>query len=94
MSEGRKFTYCAYCGEQFPADGDDSTDLISEHIATCPKHPMREAEARVAGLEAEIEALRGQETQMDSDLRAAYAEIDGLERALDGANAMLGSADF
>lgn len=41
-------TYCAFCGEYFPADEDmqrEKTDAIQAHIHTCPKHPMREVEA-------------------------------------------------
>jgi len=37
-------TYCAYCGFEVPID-DEAASKISEHIATCPKHPMRIIEA-------------------------------------------------
>jgi len=45
-------TYCAYCGESFPMD-DDATK-VSAHIATCPKHPMRDVEAERDALKAEV----------------------------------------
>jgi hypothetical protein len=35
-------TYCAYCGQEFPIDGESGTDAISEHLGVCAKHPMRE----------------------------------------------------
>ena len=48
-------TYCAYCGEFFPADGDGrSTDAVTEHIRTCDKHPMREPEAEVERLKEQL----------------------------------------
>jgi hypothetical protein len=33
-------TYCAYCGQRFELD-DDAATLVSQHISTCGKHPMR-----------------------------------------------------
>ena len=46
--EAKLFTYCAYCGAQFRADGDSSK--VSNHIAICEKHPMRQIEAEAARL--------------------------------------------
>jgi hypothetical protein len=62
----RNHTYCAYCGEEFAIDID--TAAVSEHIATCQKHPMR-------GLEAEIERLK---TKLDAgESEAASVEDMG-----------------
>jgi hypothetical protein len=36
-------TYCAYCGQEYPIDVDG--EIIAEHIATCPKHPMQKMRA-------------------------------------------------
>ena len=36
----RTNTYCAYCGAEFPVDGDASD--VAEHIAKCDKHPITE----------------------------------------------------
>lgn len=36
-------TYCAYCGERFGLD-DAAATLVSNHIASCEKHPMRVVE--------------------------------------------------
>jgi len=44
-------TYCAYCGFEVPID-DEAASKISEHIATCPKHPMRVIEAERDRLQA------------------------------------------
>ena len=39
----QSYTYCAYCGEGHALDGDAAT--VTQHIATCEKHPMRKVEA-------------------------------------------------
>jgi len=43
-------TYCAYCGERFPLD-DQAADSVTEHILSCPRHPMRNSEARADAAE-------------------------------------------
>ena len=39
---------CVYCGHQYP-DGTPTTkhELLTEHIKTCEKHPMRDAEQKI-----------------------------------------------
>ena len=46
-------TYCAYCSEQFPIDGDAA--LVSEHIRTCSSHPMRDMAAALQKLHDAID---------------------------------------
>ena len=50
------FTYCAYCGTEFPIDGRTGSAEVSKHIAVCEKHPMREAEKLLAAANAKIAA--------------------------------------
>jgi len=50
-------TYCAYCGADFALDAPDATTLVTEHIYTCPKHPMRNVEAQLAEAQADARAL-------------------------------------
>lgn len=38
-------TYCAYCGHRVAGEDDAAASLITEHIRTCAKHPMRTAES-------------------------------------------------
>jgi len=33
-------TYCAYCGEEFPADVEGAVDNVEAHIFACEKHPI------------------------------------------------------
>jgi hypothetical protein len=44
---------CVYCGQAYPAgtpaSGSDIKTL-TDHIKICPKHPMREAEAKIKRL--------------------------------------------
>lgn len=55
-------TYCAYCGKEYAIDTDAT--LVSEHIATCAKHPMRAVEeARNAALAR----VREMETQLHDE---------------------------
>ena len=48
-------THCAYCGDEFPLDTVTPT-LISEHIRTCEKHPMRKVEEERADLQRKVDA--------------------------------------
>ena len=54
--EAMDFTYCAYCGEQFPLDDGGATN-VGKHIAICPKHPMRDVEAERDALKVELQRL-------------------------------------
>lgn len=40
-------TYCAYCGHRVASDT-DAASVISEHIATCEKHPLHKALRQLA----------------------------------------------
>lgn len=62
-------TWCAYCGQEYSLDR-VTADQIGEHIKTCPKHPLRAAEAEIkrvrdlinldrTGLAAALDEVRG-----------------------------------
>ena len=55
LEEYKSKTYCAYCGAIFNIDSDASH--VSEHIRTCPHHPMRELEAENKRLREVAELL-------------------------------------
>lgn len=46
------FAVCHYCGEEFPADGEDSGLALTAHLGKCAKHPMRQLEAALADVRA------------------------------------------
>jgi hypothetical protein len=50
LEEYKSKTYCAYCGATFNIDSDAAH--VTEHIRTCPHHPMRELEAENKRLRA------------------------------------------
>jgi len=55
LEEYKSKTYCAYCGAIFNIDSDASH--VSEHIRTCPHHPMRELEAENKRLREALERI-------------------------------------
>ena len=72
-------TYCAYCGAEYPLD-DAAATLVSEHIKTCEKHPMRETEKRAEKAEARAERYEEALQQIDTWAKAypldAFPEPD------------------
>jgi hypothetical protein len=73
-------TYCAYCGHEVRIDADAS--LISEHIRTCEKHPMRDVEAERDALAAAATRLAAQVEESAGRLSAVQQERDDLRRLL------------
>jgi len=89
---------CVYCGHQYP-DGTPASkhQLLTDHIKVCEKHPMREAELKIAKLKSALSGLLGVETKEeldqleavirttqapDSDKIAAINAIDALRECL------------
>ena len=69
------WTYCAYCGDRFPADAPESVERIAEHIHECVKHPIGKIVKENTALQAELALLYDAPEQ----IRHAHAEIDRLE---------------
>ena len=75
------FTYCAYCGEEFPAD-DNAATQVGKHIKTCSKHPMRDVEAELTKYKAVVERVRQCERNIDllitdptrAEVKASYRD--------------------
>jgi DNA repair exonuclease SbcCD ATPase subunit len=83
-------TYCAYCGIRYPLD-DQAATLVSEHIHTCEKHPMREVERQVAELRHRLEQYQTlidtqqgviieQRQQIADDERIKAGMVDRIDR--------------
>lgn len=53
IAELESVTYCAYCGKEYPLDGD--AEEIDDHIHNCKKHPLFKANQR---FEAMVVALK------------------------------------
>jgi hypothetical protein len=46
---------CVYCGHEYPqGTGAWNDEILTKHIKICPKHPMREAEAKIKQLEERL----------------------------------------
>ena len=67
----KSVTWCAYCGHKVQLD-DDASSKISEHIQSCPHHPMRIWERHCAAIEE-------QNKQIKKQLAATLTLIDRIE---------------
>jgi len=57
--DGRILT-CVYCGHAYPQDTPaHGSQVLTDHIRVCEKHPMRKAEADIAMLRAALVGLIG-----------------------------------
>jgi hypothetical protein len=55
MHRENQILTCIYCGHSYPPGTPASgSDVLTAHIKTCEKHPLRKAEARIATLEAAL----------------------------------------
>lgn len=69
---------CVYCGEAYPpGTPDHGADVLTAHVRTCPKHPMRKAEAETERLRRLLDDAIGH--IRDPDVTAALrARMGGL----------------
>jgi DNA repair exonuclease SbcCD ATPase subunit len=78
-------TWCAYCGHEIFKD-DEAATKISEHIMSCPKHPMRAWERHSEALEEQAEKYREQIAVLTVDKAAETGdlllEIDELQKRI------------
>jgi len=59
FEEGRVLT-CVYCGAEYPQGTPTwGSDVLTEHIKICEKHPMRKAESTIVKLKAALIGLVG-----------------------------------
>lgn len=65
LEEYKSKTYCAYCGAIFNIDSDASH--VSEHIRTCPHHPMRELEAENDELDRIAVTMCRQKNELEAE---------------------------
>ena len=57
---------CVYCGFNYPEGTPTSkTEVLTEHIKICEKHPMRQAEGKIIKLRKALIGLVGVETKAD-----------------------------
>ena len=62
---GRVLT-CVYCGHEYPQDTPAAgSEVLTEHIKVCGRHPMRKAEADIALLRSALAGLIGADTEQE-----------------------------
>lgn len=73
LQELKSHTWCAYCGAEFRLEQPNTVDLISAHIATCEKHPMRVWEGRCKELLEEVQSLQSELSKKEEELKQEQA---------------------
>lgn len=78
----RTSTCCAYCGFESSIDLDAS--VVSEHIKTCKKHPMRTCEEGIKSLESKLSEAEAENKRLRECLKllldCGHELADGLQR--------------
>ena len=60
MADESRVLTCVYCGVEYPQETPSwGSDVLTEHIKICEKHPMRKAEVTFAKLKAALIGLVG-----------------------------------
>lgn len=77
------YVNCVYCGHRYGPQKDTpvtQADMLKEHIAQCPKHPLAKAMAEIARLRARIARLEAAIREQLDDLKE-LREIAARARA-------------
>ena len=64
--KGGRVLTCVYCGHEYPQDTPAAgSEVLTEHIKVCGRHPMRKAEADIALLRSALAGLIGADTEQE-----------------------------
>lgn len=97
MSEGRVLT-CVYCGHEYPQDTPASgSEILTDHIKVCEKHPMRKMAADNALLRKALVGLVGAESREELEqiglaIRAMPAPMTDKVASLNAIDALIQTA--
>lgn len=59
LTSTERILTCVYCGEAYqPGTPDHGADVLTAHIKVCPKHPLRAAEAEIAGFKMALDEAK------------------------------------
>ena len=62
---GRVLT-CVYCGHEYPQDTPAAgSEVLTEHIKVCERHPMRKAESDIAMLRSALVGIIGADSEQE-----------------------------
>lgn len=89
---GRVLT-CVYCGYEYPQGTPAAgSEILTEHIKVCDKHPMRAAEIKISKLRKALGDLMGCHTEADfAELEFGFVLLPDSENkklAMQGITAM------
>lgn len=98
LEAGDRSTYCAYCGQSFPADASDSAELVGEHILACEKHPIFQLRQQVAALEDrnldyDVKCTKLRNELIAAESRATTAEAQ-VKELIEAGNEMSRQASY
>lgn len=89
---------CVYCGHEYPQDTPaHGSQVLTDHIKVCERHPMRKAEADIALLRFALASLIGVDTedellQMEAALRVLPAPAADKAASINAIHALLATA--
>lgn len=92
--DGRILT-CVYCGHEYPQDTPaHGSDVLTEHIKVCEKHPMRKAESDISLLRSALVGLIGADTEpelknMEAAMRMLPAPDEDKAVSINAIHALL-----
>lgn len=67
---------CVYCGAAYPeGTPPHGSQVLTDHIRTCEKHPLRAAEQRIATLTAALSGVVGASTRSELESMEAVIRI-------------------
>jgi hypothetical protein len=67
---------CVYCGMAYPeGTPPHGAQVLTDHIKVCEKHPLREAEAKIARLRRALVGLIGAETRDELEQMEAVMRL-------------------
>ena len=86
---------CVYCGHEYPQDTPAAgSEVLTEHIKVCERHPMRKAEADIALLRSALVGLIGADSEqelrtMEAAMRALPAPEEDKAVSINAIHALL-----
>jgi hypothetical protein len=94
MNMGNILT-CVYCGMAYPEGTPPSgSQILTDHIKICEKHPLRKAEAKIARLRKALAGLVGSDDtdelkQMEKTMRIMPAPDEDKAVSIEAIHALL-----
>lgn len=62
----RRILTCVYCGHEYPQDTPAAgSEILTEHIKVCERHPLRKAESDTAMLRTALVGLIGADSEQE-----------------------------